>query len=180
MSTSTLGKWQAIEGLVSEMKRCDESGLITASVAMAFVCIDSLANLGRPEDKARVTRSDFKGWVDEHLKGHTDQPYQYRGMDVYAARCAFLHTYGSESELHQEEPSTIKFGYHDGGMHQYNPEIDPSFVIIGTRSFTNDVAQAVGSFLNKCRSDSFLRNRVEQRLDGFLKQFPYPAQCAHT
>ena len=69
--------WQSLVGLVSQLKRCDECGITTAAVAMAFICIDTLANLSRPADKAKVTRSDFKKWVDTYLKGHEDQPYHY-------------------------------------------------------------------------------------------------------
>ena len=114
--------WKAITGLIGEIKRCEECGVITAAIALAFICIDTLASLGRPENKGRVTQSDFKEWVDTHLKGHPDQPYQYRGKDVYAARCAFLHAYGSDAMLHQKDSNTIKYGYHDGGKHAYNPK----------------------------------------------------------
>ncbi len=60
-------------------------------------------------DKSKVTRSDFKEWVDTYLTCHENQPYKYRGKDVYAARCAFLHTYGSEAELHESDPDTIRY-----------------------------------------------------------------------
>lgn len=171
MTTTSSDNWQSIVGLVSELKRCDECGITTASVAMAYICIDALANLARPMDKQKVTRSDFIGWVDEHLKAHPDQPYQYRGKDVYAARCAFLHTYGSDAELHKEDPDTIKFAYHDGGKHQYNPSIKRGLVLIGTKSFINDVVHAVESFLNKCQSDLSLKQRVESRLVSVLQMY---------
>jgi len=172
MTNSSSANWQSIIELVSELKRCDEYGITTASVAMAYVCIDALANLSRPINKPKVTRSDFIEWVETFLKGHHDQPYQYRGKDVYAARCALLHQYGSESELHDEDPDTIKFGYHDGGKHLYNPEIENRLVIIGTKSFVNDVAHGVDSFLKKCQEDASLRQRVESRLSKVLKNFP--------
>jgi len=70
---------------------------------MSFICIDAMANLSRPKDKTKVTRSDFKTWVDKHLSGAAEQTYKYRGKDVYAARCSFLHTYGAESELHEKD-----------------------------------------------------------------------------
>ena len=174
MTTDYKNNWQGIVDLVSEVKRCDEGGIVTASIAMAFICIDTLASLARPLNKPRVTRSDFKEWVDEYLKGHTDQPYQYRGKDVYAARCAFLHTYGSESGLHDEDPDTIKYGYHDGGKHNYDPSVDPSLALIGTKSFINDVVHAVESFLDKCKNDESLRNRVERRLTHVLQIMPHP------
>jgi len=174
VSDSSSENWQAIIYLVSELKRCDENGIITASLAMAYICIDALANLARPLNKQRVTRSDFKEWVDTYLKTHPEQPYHYRGKDVYAARCALLHTYGSEVELHEEDPDTIIFGYHNGGKHQYNPDINRGLAIIGTKSFINDVIIAAESFLENCRNDASLRHRVESRLNKFLKAFPYP------
>jgi len=59
MTNSSSANWQSIIELVSELKRCDEYGITTASVAMAYVCIDALANLSRPINKPKVTRSDF-------------------------------------------------------------------------------------------------------------------------
>lgn len=168
--------WKSVLDLVSELKLCDEHGITTASAAMSFVCIDALANLSRPKDKARVTRADFKEWVDKHLKADPEQPYQYRGKDVYAARCALLHSYGSESEVHQEDAETIKFAYHDGGRHQFDKSVEPRLVIIGTKSFVNDVVHAVVSFLNECRSDASLKARVEPRLSQVLQTFPYPSR----
>jgi hypothetical protein len=172
--------WKAIPGLVAEMKRCDEYGITTAAIAMAFICIDTLASLGRPEDKRRVTRSDFIEWVDTYINQHPDQPYKYRGKDVYAARCAFLHTYGSEAEIHNEDPDTIKFAYHDGGKHNYNPDIDPSLVIIGTKSFIKDVVGAVEAFMNHCKNDRSLRQRVENRLPSVLQTMPLPSHTQDT
>lgn len=174
MASDTENNLKAISGLVSELKRCDECNITTASVAMAFICIDSLANLGRPADKKKVTRSDFKEWVNTHLKGHSDQPYQYRGKDVYAARCALLHKYGSEAELHEEDTDTIMFAYHDGGKHQYDSSVNKNLALIGTKSFVNDVIDAVASFLKLCKEDSKLRHLVEERLPSLLKTMPYP------
>jgi hypothetical protein len=175
---ATLGNnyWQAINGLVSELKSCDNHGIVTASIAMSFVCIDTLANLGRPIDKSRVTRKDFKDWVNAHLSGHPDQPYQYRGKDVYAARCAMLHTYGSEASLHEEDPDTIMFAYHDGGKHNYDPSIKRDLVLIGVSSFVNDVVCAVQSFLDECQKDPLLRQRVEERLPKVLQVKPFSTE----
>ncbi|MCL1127603.1 hypothetical protein [Shewanella surugensis] len=168
--------WQPILGLVSELKKCDEQNFTTASLAMAFICIDALASLGRAANKERVTRSDFKNWVNTHLIAHESQPYKYRGKDVYAARCAFLHSYGSKAELHDQDPDTIKFAYHDGGKHEYKPEIEKGLVLIGVKSFVNDVVYAVESFLKLCAEDSELRNRAQARLPHVLNTMPFPSQ----
>lgn len=177
MVSNPSDNWKAITGLVGEIKRCEECGVTTAAVAMAFICIDTLAALSRPENKEKVTRSDFKDWINTYLKGHLDQPYQYRGKDIYAARCAFLHTYGSVTELHLEDSDIIKFGYHDGGRHVYNPDTHPNFAIIGTKSFINDVIHAANSFLKACQNDDSLRSRVESRLPDMFQTMPFPSQA---
>jgi len=173
MSTQSCDNWQAITGLGAELKRCDECGITTASIAMAFICIDTIASLSRPVGKKRVTRADFIEWVDTYLECQPDQPYKYRGKDVYAARCAFLHTYGSEAELHKNS-DVKKFGFHDGGEHKYNPNVDERLVLIGTKSFVNDVLLAVKQFLEKSKTDSLLRQRVEGRLPKVLQIMPLP------
>lgn len=180
MDINQAGNWKAIVGLIGELKRCEEYDITTAAVALSFICIDVLTSLGRPIEKERATRSDFKEWVNTYLKGHPDQPYQYRGKDVYAARCAFLHTYGSIADLHKKDPDTIKYVYHDGGKHMYNPNVDHSLAIIGTKSFINDVVHAVDSFLEECQKDTSLRHRVEKRLPGVLQTRHYVRDEHHT
>jgi len=146
--------WQCITGLVSELKRCDGYDLTTASIALAYICIDTLANLARPIDKPKVTRADFVVWVDKYLDSHPEQPYKYRGKDVYAARCAFLHTYGAIAKLHEEDPDTIKFVYHNGGKHQYNPNVEPQLVIIGTKSFNELPRSRAARYLSYAKSSN--------------------------
>ena len=125
-----------------------------------------------PTSKPKQDRNDFYTWVDTYLKAHSDQPYQYRGIDVYAARCAVLHAFGSESDVSQKSPDVRMFGYHNGGKHAFDPSKNPRLVIIGTASFLNDVVIAIESFLGACEEDADLRGRVEGRLPKVLQTFP--------
>jgi hypothetical protein len=152
--------WNGVSGLIAEIKRCEGAGATTAAVAMAFVCIDTMAFLALPQGRDKQGRTDFIAWVDAYVKGHEDQPYQYRGLDVYGARCALLHAFGSEAD------------YHDGGKHAYDPAQDEHLVIIGTASFLNDIVHAVGAFCEACKADQDLRVRVESRLPKVLATFP--------
>lgn len=163
--------WNCVSGLVAEIKRCEKAGATTAAVAMAYVCIDTMAFLALPTGLDKQGRTDFITWVDKYLQGHQEQPYQYRGIDVYGARCALLHAFGSEADYHQKYPEAKKFGYHDGGKHAYDPAQDEHLVIIGTASFINDVVQAVGTFAEVCKVDADLRARVESRLPVVLATF---------
>ncbi len=166
--------WHAVTHIVAEIKRCEAAGATMAAVAMAYICIDAMAFLAMPASKTSQTRDDFIAWVNAYVKGHASQSYPYGGADVYAARCAVLHTFGSEAETHRRDPSIRKFGYHDGGLHAFNPRVDPNLVILGVASFLNDVVIAVETFSKACEADRDLRTRVEVRLPKLLQSMPFP------
>lgn len=169
--------WQALVHMIDEIKQCDANNITTASIAMSYVCIDALANLSRPAEKAKATRKDFIDWADTYLTAHPDQPYKYRGKDIYAARCALLHNFSAEAELHEDDPDTIKFSYHDGGKHYFDPKMDPRLVLIGAKSFTNDVVIAVGKFMDTCSANHDLKGLVESRLDKVFNKVPAPREA---
>jgi hypothetical protein len=164
--------WGTVISLAAELKRCDECNLTIASLALSFMFIDTFTNISRPINKSKVTRSDFIEWSNTYIIGHHDQPYKYRGKDIYAARCAYLHTYGSEAQLHEDDPDLKKFGYHDGGKHMYNKDVDPSLVLIGVKSFVNDIINAGHAFMEECKTNTALRERVEARLPQVLIPIP--------
>lgn len=165
--------WDGVKGLLAEIKRCEEVGATTAAVAMAYVSIDTMAFLSLPAGREVQGRADFIAWVDKYLTGHQDQPYQYRGLDVYGARCALLHAFGSEADFHDNNPDAKKYGYHDGGKHGYDPGVNDHLVIIGTASLINDVLHAMTAFIEACKADADLRQRVEGRLPKILATFPF-------
>ncbi|EAR11299.1 hypothetical protein MED297_20467 [Reinekea sp. MED297] len=141
-------------------------------MTMSFVCIDLLSSLNRPIDKDGVTRADYEKWVDTYLKAHKNQSYKYRGKDVYAACCAYLHTYGSEANRHKKDQDTLMFGYHDGGKHMIDSTNEERLVLISMSSFVNDLVCAVAAFLETCQADRALRARVESRLSKVLSKVP--------
>lgn len=163
---------QAVMGLIKEIKRCEASGATAAAVAMAFICIDTMAFLALPAGREKQCRSDFIAWVDDYLKGDEDQLYQYSGIDVYGARCALLHAFGTETDYHQKCPDAKRFAYHDGGRHVYDPAVDEYLVIIGTASFLNDVVHAILAFAEAWKADHELCARVTARLPKVLATVP--------
>jgi len=165
--------WGSITALIAEIKSCEKAGATVSAVAMAYVCIDTMAFLSLPTGKEYQGRADFIAWVDTYMKGHEEQPYQYRGLDVYGARCAVLHAFGVDANFHKQNPDTKKYGYHDGGKHAYDPAVNEHLVIIGTASFLNDVVFAVDTFIKECSDNNDLRQRVEARLPKVLATFRF-------
>lgn len=136
--------------------------------------IDTMAFLSMPAGQTSQTRGDFIAWVNLYFQADPDQPYQYEGIDVYAARCSVLHTFGAEAELHRRDSDIRKLVYSDGGLHYFNPQISPSLVIIGLASFLNDVMIAMDEFMRTCESDANLRELVQTRLPKVFQMKPFP------
>src|SRR6185295_1615979 len=151
-----------------ELKRTHSEGLLSAALTFAYVCIDTMSYLSLPSEKTQQYRSDFMASVDAYLRAHPSQSYEYRGLDVYAARCAVLHAFSAEAELHRKDPGVRVFGYHDGHHHVSHPHL----VVIGIASFVNDIVGAIEAFLAACQDDADLRARAEPRLGKVLHTFP--------
>ena len=161
--------------MVDEIKKCEGAGALRACLLQIYVYIDTLAYFGMPISKSKNTKRDFIDWVDKYLKAEQSQPYQYRGVDVYGARCALLHAFSSEADFHQQNPGTIVFGYSDGGRHCFDPSIDSSLAIIGIPSFINDFIIGVQDFLNDVKgriADPAEKAVLETRLNKIIGTFP--------
>lgn len=166
--------WKPVEEIVAEFKKAEAAGANMAALAMGYICLDTMAFLAMPDNQTKQTRSDFISFVDTYLKAHEDQLYQYRGIEVYAARCAVLHRYSSLADMHAKDSTIKMFGYSTGGRHFYNPDVSDSLVIVGTASLLNDIAIAATEYMKACLADLSLRERAEKRLPNVLKWHPHP------
>ncbi len=162
----------AIISMIEEIKKCQASEAHVSAMAMSFVCIDAMAFLGMPSTQTKQSSKDFIRWVDKYMKADSTQVYQYSGLDVYGARCAMIHQFGSEADFHQQNPTAKKFGYHDGGKHFVNAGVD-NLVLISMLSFTNDLVHALKDYVSEISQDSDLRLRVESRMPKILSVFPF-------
>jgi hypothetical protein len=162
----------AIMSLVHEIARCQDAGATSAAAVMVYVGIDVMAFLAMPAAQAKQGRADFVAWVDAYMRAAPESVYQYDGRDVYGARCAMLHTYSIEADYHQQNPNVKKFGYHNGGQHAFNANINPHLVIIGINSLVHDFAGAVQRFMEAMIADAPLRQRVAGRLPQLVDMLP--------
>ena len=134
-----------VMGLLNEKTKCQDAGAVSATAVMVYIGIDVMAFLSMPADQDKQGRQDFIAWVAQYLKAAPESTYQYEGRDVYGARCALLHTYSVEANYHQQNPDVKQFGYHNGGQHAYNPEINDKLVVIGINSLVHDFMGGVTS-----------------------------------
>jgi hypothetical protein len=166
--------YQPIVEIYREAGRAQDAGAIIAALAMIFVGIDTMAWLSLPLGEDSVRRAHFCAWVDSYLKADQEQPYQYVGIDVYAARCAMLHHYGIMAELHNNPNPPKKFGYLDNGPHRTDGS---ELVLISIAVLVHDFGKAVVNFIQAALQDAELKARIDSRVQQLVSSMPVRAQA---
>lgn len=160
-----------VDGIVGEVIKAYKSEMYRGSVILLYSAIDSMAFLNMPVGQTDVTRQDFINWVDSYLQ--TNNGTKYPALDLYAARCAMLHTYGTQSAIsRQGHAKQIFYKLTSDGGHI----IDEKHGMYGLElnDFINDFNRAVLNFLSDLESNENLRNRVSERLPMMMGISFYP------
>jgi hypothetical protein len=160
------GGYTPLIQLLSEIGKAWDAEATVAALAMVYVGLDTMALLACPVGQQSQSRADFIAWVDQYLKADPASEYQYEGIDVYAARCAVLHSYGSVADLHRKANPPRKFGYTDNGLHKKDDA--ERFVIISVAVLIHDFSKAMRKFVNEIRTDPELKRRVDSRVGSLF------------
>ncbi len=152
-----------LDAICSDIKKAKDNAVLGGSVILTYSAIDAMAFMSMPASQKEVHRQDFVAWVDRHMKTDAGQSYQYRGIDLYGARCGIVHRYGVESRLSDAGLCNI-FAYHDGGDHIFNPQKHQTLILISIPRLTQDFFKAVQLFLGEMGSDPLLKARVDSRI----------------
>ena len=164
--TNGAGGYTPLVQILGEIGKAWKADATVASLAMLYVALDTMALLACPVGQQSQTRGDFIAWVDRYLKADAASEYQYEGIDVYAARCAVLHSYGSVAALHSGKQPPRKFGYTDNGPHRKD-EVE-RFVLISVAVLIHDFSKAMESFIAEMQANSDLKQRVDSRMGSLF------------
>jgi len=77
---------------------CLTNNLLMPALVLIYSGIDTFAALNRKATKDKVTRDDFIEWCNLYFLPSNNN-LKCNGRDLYAARCAVLHTYTAVSDL---------------------------------------------------------------------------------
>jgi hypothetical protein len=161
--------YRPILNLLNQARHAQAAGLTIPALAMVYVGIDTMAWLGLPVGQGKQGRQDFYRWVNTYLKADAQQPYQYDGRDVYAARCAVLHQFATIAELHRQSNPPKRFGYLDSGPHRTDGS---DLVLISVAMLVRDYCHAVGHYMQAVQADPDLKARIDSRVLELLNTTP--------
>ena len=164
---SSANGYQPIMDILVQIQRAQDANALLAALSMVYIGIDTFAWLST--DKPHADRNSFIEWVNTYLTSGPTQPYQYDGLDVYAARCAFMHTYGSVSNLHGKANPPKHFGYLDNGPHQV--DVKEPLVLISIAELIHDFHRATTTFLEKIKTNQEIKANVEAKIISLMATF---------
>ena len=128
-----------LDNIIKSIELCLNAKLQISSLVLLFSGIDIVAWLNRPVSKERATRKDFIRWVDDHLLTSTN--IKCEAIDLYAARCAIVHSYSCSSRLSKEgKAKEIYYSWGKANIKSLQNDID-------RRSKKNAVAIHINDFL---------------------------------
>lgn len=71
--------------------------LIGQMLVIMYSAIDAMGLLDAHSSTNKATGETFKNWVDKYLLKQNN--FEFNALDLWAARCAVLHTFMADSEL---------------------------------------------------------------------------------
>lgn len=172
--------WNTIESDMRAVTALTQSGFHTHALALVFSSIDKMAWLACAD--IDTTRSDFIRWVDDYFLPAGSVSLD--AIDLYAARCGFLHTGSSASKLFRDGKAKQIF-YSVGPrrpqeeilaeVHAKLPKLGLSpddVVIVQCIDLLQQWVAAMGRFTDAIKADTSLEAHTKQRAELQLAIFP--------
>jgi hypothetical protein len=126
--------------LIDAIELCIKNGFFGPALMLIYSTINVMAWLNRAEGHEDVVRNDFLLWVDTFLL--PESRISFNALDLYAARCAILHSYSAESKL-SRHGKAIKIGHAWlGKANQYDVELIKKDASTGTKLLPKGMAAA--------------------------------------
>ncbi len=88
-----------------------KENLLGHSLILIYSTIDTCGLLDAPPSQTSASGASFKAWVKKYLLSYPE--IEFNEVDLWAARCAVLHTFTSESDL-SKSGSARELQYYTG------------------------------------------------------------------
>lgn len=142
-----------------------------SAVILILSGIDSMAFLNMPASQTDVKKNDFMGWVDRYMKFPCKE--KLTGADLYGARCAMLHTYGTVSKMSRNGQCRM-VGYMSEAIPEirFNPTVNDKLVLVSVLALAEAFYKGIDEFLVDLFTNKEKAKVAEDRLKRFIQELP--------
>ncbi len=157
-----------IKGICADIHFVLMNKRIHAAILLTYAGMDAMATLDRPAGVDKVSRMDFVRWTDTYIQFKDGT---ISGLELYSARCAMLHNYGSESDLTRTGEAR-QIGYTAGGGPDVMTKEDvPGLVLVSVEGLIDAFFQGIQKYMKSLLANPNRRMLVAQRLPKMLNEF---------
>ena len=146
-----------LNGIIKDVNDARARKSYRATLILVYSGIDAMAHLTMPAGKDKVTRADFVTWAENYLRfrGTDKQPtLALPGLELYAARCALVHTYSAEADLHKEGKVKRQIGYGDEFLPEVAHKDDVEhLVMVSIRGLVDAFSRGIAATLQDIKGD---------------------------
>jgi hypothetical protein len=131
-----------------------------------------MAWLNRPVSKEFATKKDFIRWLDDYLLPNLN--IKCEAIDLYAARCAIIHSYSFSSRLSEEEKAKeIYYAWGKANVKALRNDLDrrykkPTKIAIHIDDFLEAFKEGVEKFKLSIKSDKEKEKIVCDRANKYF------------
>lgn len=142
-----------------------------AAALLTLSGIDTMAYLNMPQGQEDVTRQDFTQWADKYIQFPCKE--QLTGLDLYGARCAMLHHYGTASKLSRDgKCREVGYMYKSKPDVRFNPQVSTEMVLVCVEGLAEAFFKGVDRFLIDVFADKSKAPVAEERFTRLCHKLP--------
>jgi hypothetical protein len=143
-----------------------------AAIILLYAGIDAMAFTTLPPERQYVKPQDFIAWVERYIR--FPGPFQVSGADLYGARCAALHTYGSESRMSRDGECRIILHVKGGSFPVVaDPTGQANAVAVELHALRDAFYRGIDRYVAEAQRDPAQWARVEARLRDMMHEIPF-------
>jgi len=145
-----------LDNIIKSIELCLNAKLQISSLILLYSGIDIVAWLNRSVSKGQASRKDFIRWVDDYLLPNPN--IKCKAIDLYAARCAIIHSYSFSSELSKKgEAKEICYSWGKANVELLQNDLDRRYknpaIAIHVNDFLEAFKEGVEKFKLSIKSD---------------------------
>ena len=162
------------QGIKRDIQVAYENECYRAVLILIYCGVDAMAYLDMPPNQAKLDKQNFIQWAERYLSPKlSNQTTHITGDELYSARCAVVHTYGTES-IKTKSGEVRRIGHIAGGNLPiaWAPEVNTDTVLLRLESLRDAFFTAIDEFLVESYADKQKQPILNIRLETLLNIIP--------
>jgi len=128
-----------MDNIIKSIELCLNAKLQIPSLILLYSGIGIMGWLNHPVSRDHRSKIDFVRWIDDYLL--PNENIRCKAIDLYAARCAIIHSYSFSSRLSEEgKAKEIYYAWEKANVRSLQNDID-------SRSKKSAIAIHINDFL---------------------------------